>query len=64
MQYANGHAQVFDGKSDGKNVAAAEPDKFTVIGFRHLTVKKSVERPAESTRPAVCSHVFDVTVKA
>jgi len=59
-----GHASVFDGKSHGKNVAAAQPEKLTVIRFQHLTVKGSAERTFESTLHAVCSHVFDVTVKA
>ena len=47
-------------RRDGENVAAAEPEKFTVIGFRHLTVKRLAERTAESTRHAVCRRVFDV----
>jgi hypothetical protein len=63
VQHARGHAQAFDGKSDGKNVAAIQRKNFTVNRFRHLTVRISAERTAESTHQAVPRLVFAVTAK-
>jgi hypothetical protein len=44
-----GDAFQFDGKSDGKNLAVAPSEFFTVSALRSLTVKKYVEKQVLST---------------